>query len=254
MSDPPAQRSRQAEPRGRDEPHTIQPSAPRDRDAANDVRDELRAGPIGGHLWVVARGVLLRLRLPALAARYDSTAVLAAFSFINGCISIGLMAAVALVSHQPFVFPSLGPTAFLFFYTPLAPSASPRNALIGHLIGAVAGWASLAAFHLLAAPPAMMAGVTAARIGAAALSLGLTSGLMVLFRAPHPPAGATTLIVSLGLLRTPAQMAVLMAAVVLLTVQAMAINRLAGVPYPVWGARRAKGAAGDVGLGDAARR
>ncbi|HEX5439238.1 MAG TPA: HPP family protein, partial [Gemmatimonadaceae bacterium] len=116
---------------------------------------ELRAGPIGGQLWVVARGVLLRLRLPALAQRYDSTAVLAAFSFINGCISIALMAAVALISRQPFVFPSLGPTAFLFFYTPLAPSASPRNAVVGHLIGVAAGWASLAAFHLLHAPPAM---------------------------------------------------------------------------------------------------
>jgi CBS-domain-containing membrane protein len=198
---------------------------------------ELRAGPIGGQLWAVARGVLMRLRLPALAERYDSTAVLAVFSFINGCISIALMAAVALVSRQPFVFPSLGPTAFLFFYTPLAPAASPRNAIIGHLIGVAAGWGSLAAFHLLSAGPAMMTGVTEARIGAAALSLGLTSGLMVLLRAPHPPAGATTLIVSLGLLRTVEQMGVLMAAVVLLTVQAVAINRLAGVPYPVWGVR-----------------
>jgi CBS-domain-containing membrane protein len=213
----------------------------------------LRAGPIGGQLWAVARGVLLRLRLPALAARYDSTAVLAVFSFINGCISIALMAAVALVSRQPFVFPSLGPTAFLFFYTPLTPAASPRNAIFGHLIGVGAGWASLAAFHLLHAPPAMTSGVTASYVGAAALSLGLTSGLMVLFRAPHPPAGATTLIVSLGLLRTPAQMAVLMAAVVLLTVQAMVINRLAGVPYPVWGARserRATAVGAETGAGD----
>ncbi|HEX6966995.1 MAG TPA: HPP family protein [Gemmatimonadaceae bacterium] len=213
------------------------PRTPHDGAPSTHAPEELRAGPIGGQLWVVARGVFLALRLPALAARYDSTAVLAVFSFINGCISIALMAAVALLSHQPFVFPSLGPTAFLFFYTPLAPAASPRNAFIGHLIGVVAGWSSLAAFHLLHAGPAMMTGVTAARIGAAALSLGLTSGLMVLLRAPHPPAGATTLIISLGLLRTIEEMAVLMAAVVLLTVQAMVINRLAGVPYPVWGAR-----------------
>jgi CBS-domain-containing membrane protein len=176
------------------------------------------------------------MRLPALAARYDSTVVLAVFSFINGCISIALMAAVALVSGQPFVFPSLGPTAFLFFYTPLAPAASPRNALLGHLIGAASGWVSLAAFGLLQAAPALGTGISAAHIGAAALSLGLTSGAMVLARAPHPPAGATTLIVALGLLHTPAQLAVLMAAVVLLTLQAIAINRLAGVPYPIWSA------------------
>lgn len=195
-------------------------------------------GPIGGQLAYVLRGLLVRMRLTTLTARYDSTVVMAVFSLINGLISIGLMATVALVSHQPFIFPSLGPTAFLFFYTPLAPAASPRNAILGHLVGAVAGWVSLAACGLLDAGPAVTSGVTAARVAAAALSLGLTSGFMVLLRTPHPPAGATTLIVSLGILHTPAQLAVLMAAVVLLVLQAIAINRLAGLPYPLWAARR----------------
>jgi CBS-domain-containing membrane protein len=191
-------------------------------------------GPIGGQLTHVLRGLLMRLRLTHLAERYDSTLVLSVFSLVNGFISIALMATVALVSGQPFIFPSLGPTAFLFFYTPMAPAASPRNAVIGHLIGALAGWVSLAAFGLLYAGPAVGGGVTVARVGAAALSLGLTSGLMVLLRAPHPPAGATTLIVSLGLLHTPLQLAVLMAAVILLCIQAVVINRLAGLPYPLW--------------------
>jgi CBS-domain-containing membrane protein len=59
---------------------------------------------------------------------------------------------------------------------------------------------------------------------------------MVLARAPHPPAGATTLIVSLGLLPHLSQLAVLMFAVVLLVLQAIIINRLAGVAYPLWSA------------------
>jgi CBS-domain-containing membrane protein len=191
-------------------------------------------GPIGGHLTHVARGLIERLRIRSLEERHGSTVVLAIFSLVNGFISIALMSTVALVSHQPFVFPSLGPTAFLFFYTPLAPAASPRNTIVGHLIGAVAGWSSLAVFGLLHAAPAIAVGVTGARVGAAALSLGLTSALMVLLRVPHPPAGATTLIVSLGILRTPAHLLVLMAAVVLLAAQAFAINRLAGLPYPLW--------------------
>lgn len=196
-------------------------------------------GPIGGQLTHVLRGLLVRFRLTALAERYDSTAVLAVFSLVNGFISIALLATVALVSGQPFIFPSLGPTAFLFFYTPLASAASPRNAIVGHLIGALAGWASLAAFGLLDVGPALASSVTAARVGAAALSLGLTSGLMVLLRAPHPPAGATTLIVSLGLLHTPVQLAILMSAVAILALQAIVINRLAGLPYPLWSAPRA---------------
>jgi len=71
------------------------------------------------------------------------------------------------------------------------------------------------------------------RVGAS-LSLGLTSGAMVWFRVPHPPAGATTLIVSLGVLRQPWQLGVLMVAVGLLVAQGFVINRLAGIPYPAW--------------------
>jgi CBS-domain-containing membrane protein len=81
--------------------------------------------------------------------------------------------------------------------------------------------------------------VTTARVAAAALSLGLTSGAMVWAKVPHPPAGATTLIVSLGILREPVQLAVLMHAVVLLVAQGIVINRLAGIPYLVWASRPA---------------
>ena len=51
---------------------------------------------------------------------------------------------------------------------------------------------------------------------------------------PSPARLTTTLIVSLGILREPEQLAVLMLAVVLLVVQGFVINRLAGIPYPVW--------------------
>ena len=193
-------------------------------------------GPIGGQLSGVVRGLLLRLQLNRLAERHDSLVVLGLFSFVNGCLSIGIMAMLALVTRQAFIFPSLGPTAFLFFYTPLAPAASPRNAIYGHLVGVAAGWGSLALFGLRDVGPALSEGVDGARVAAAALSLGLTSGAMVLLKSPHPPAGATTLIISLGILRTPEQMIVLMVAVLLLTAQAIVINRLAGLPYPLWAA------------------
>lgn len=69
---------------------------------------------------------------------------------------------------------------------------------------------------------------------AAALSLGLTAGLMVLCKSPHPPTGATTLIISPGILTKPWQLVLLLVAVVVLTLQAFVINRLAGIPYPPW--------------------
>lgn len=194
----------------------------------------LPGGPIGGQMYAVLRGLVERTRLSSLMARYESVPLLSLFSFVNGCLSIAIMAGVALITGQPFIFPSLGPTAFLFFYTPLAPAASPRNTICGHLVGVLAGWGSLAAFGLRHAGPALSVGVSGQRVGAAALSLGLTAGVMVLLRVPHPPAGATTLIISLGLLRSPTQLAILMLAVVVLTLQALTINRLAGLPYPLW--------------------
>jgi CBS-domain-containing membrane protein len=163
--------------------------------------------------------------------------VLAVFAFVNGLIAIGVMSLIAFVTSEPFVFPSLGPTAFLLFYTPLLAAACPRNTLGGHAIGAAAGYLALVVFGLTHAPPALATSVTGARVGAAALSLGLTSGAMVLARVPHPPAGATTLIVSLGIFHEPRQLVVLMIAVVLLVVQGFAINRLAGIDYPVWAPR-----------------
>jgi CBS domain-containing membrane protein len=193
--------------------------------------------PIGGHMSDVVLGLASRLRLDALMARYNSTAILGAFALLNGFISIALMSLLALLTGQPFIFPSLGPTAFLLFYTPHAAAASPRNTFLGHLIGAACGYLALVVFGLLSAGPALATGVDGARAGAAGLSLGLTAGLMVWFRVPHPPAGATTLIVSLGILTRLDQLAVLMLGVALLLVQGFVINRLAGLDYPLWAPR-----------------
>jgi CBS-domain-containing membrane protein len=193
-----------------------------------------RMHPIGGEMSDILLGLFRRFQLTQLIRYHNSTTVMAVFSMVNGFISIALMAAVALVTRAPFIFPSLGPTAFLLFYTPTAPAASPRNTLCGHFIGAMAGWLSLLIFGLTNAPPALSAGVDWPRVGAAALSLALTSGLMVALRVPHPPAGATTLIVSLGLLPHFWQLLVLMVAVALLTAQGLVINRAAGIAYPLW--------------------
>ncbi len=193
-----------------------------------------RLGPIGGEMSAIVYGLARRAQLTGLMKRHDSTLMLGLFAFANGLISIGLMSAAAFVTGAPFIFPSLGPTAFLLFYTPTAPASSPRNTVLGHLIGVGAGYLALVVFGLTDAAPALATSVTGARVGAAAVSLALTSGLMAWWRVPHPPAGATTLIVSLGILREPWQLAVLMGAVVLLTLQGFVINRLAGLPYPVW--------------------
>jgi hypothetical protein len=78
----------------------------------------------------VLLGLAQRVRLPALVQRHSSTAVLGSFAFVNGVVSIALMATAAWITGVPFIFPSLGPTAFLLFYTPTQPAAS-LMALVG---------------------------------------------------------------------------------------------------------------------------
>ncbi len=188
----------------------------------------------GNDLAHLVAGLAHRFNLSdELRRHHDNPAVLTAFVAINAAISMVLISAIALLTHEPFVFPSLGPTAFLLFYAARSPVASPRNAITGHLIGVIAGYVALLATGLQG-KPANLDDVTWPRLGAAAISLSLTAATMVLLRAPHPPAGATTLIVSLGVLNRLSQMGIVMAGVVVLVAQAFIVNRLAGVDYPLW--------------------
>ena len=185
----------------------------------------------------ITRGLVARFRLGRLLARFPERPVWAAFMLVNGFVTIGILAGLAMVTRAPFVFPSLGPTAFLFFSSPTSPTASPRHTIYGHAIGIACGYAALWITGLTDAPPALAVGVDLPRIAAAALSLSLTGCLMILLKAAHPPAGATTLIVSLGIVTKPTYLLLIEVAVALLTLQAFAINRLAGLDYPVWARR-----------------
>src|SRR5262245_57483424 len=90
-----------------------------------------------------AHRLIERLRLSRWLGKLSSRLVWASFVFVNGFLSIAVLAGLALVSHTPFVFPSVGPTAFTLYFTPLAPTVSSRNTLCGHVVGIACGYASL---------------------------------------------------------------------------------------------------------------
>lgn len=171
-----------------------------------------------------------------LPRRFRSRYALAGFVFVNGFVTIALLSLLAMTIGTPFVFPSLGPTAFLFFFAPNLPTASPRTALYGHAIGLLCGYGALVATGLTEAGPAAQVGVDLDRALAAALSLACTGGFLFLLRMVHPPAAATTMIVSLGIVTEPGHLVTIEAAVALLALQAFVIHRLTGYDYPLWGA------------------
>jgi CBS domain-containing membrane protein len=158
----------------------------------------------------------------------------AAYTFIGSLLTIALSGGVAWALDEPLLFPSLGATAFLMFETPMAEVSSPRNAVIGHLVGGAVAFFWLWVFGLIDEPSAIQEGFSEERAAAVALSVAFTGGILRLLRAAHPPAGATTVIVSVGLLDTGHEMAILAAGVLLVVIPAGIINRLLGVPAPLW--------------------
>lgn len=175
-----------------------------------------------------------KLRLHWLLRHFPPRLVRSVYVFVNGFVTIGVLALLAVVSRNPFVFPSLGPTAYLLFFSPLGRTSSPRNTIFGHAVGLLCGYVAFVATGAGALPFGAHPGVFWPRILAAALSLSATGAFMVLLDVSHPPAGATTLIVSLGIISKPRELAIIEVAVFLLVAQALAINRLAGLAYPLW--------------------
>jgi CBS domain-containing membrane protein len=162
----------------------------------------------------------------------------AVYTALGSFLAVALSGFWAWLFSEPLLFPSLGASAFLFFETPLAEVGTPRNAIVGHYVAALAAIACLGTFGLLDEPSAYVTGMTGPRIAAIALSVALTGGLLRLLRAAHPPAGATTIIVSSGLLHKPHQLIAVFVGALLITAAGWVLNRLLGVPAPVWAAPR----------------
>lgn len=151
------------------------------------------------------------------------------FVFISSSCTIGLLALVAMISGTPLVFPSLGPTAFMLFHEPRQEAARSLTTICGHAIGILCGFGALWLTGLADDPPTMVEHVNLPRVICAALALGSTGTAMLLLGVWHPPAGATTLIVSLGFITRPYHLVVVELAVVALVVMAGGMNRVAGL-------------------------
>jgi CBS domain-containing membrane protein len=154
-------------------------------------------------------------------------------AMLGGAGAVALLALVGLATGDPFVYPPIGASAFLIFSMPEAPAAAPRNAIGGQVCGVAGGAGALATFGLLH----HHAGVTDmswARAGAIGVSLLLATALMLLFKVSHPAAGATALMISLGIVTAPSEWLELLGAVVLLCGMGVVVNRWAGITYPLW--------------------
>ncbi|MEG3437267.1 HPP family protein [Pannus brasiliensis CCIBt3594] len=118
---------------------------------------------------------------------------------IVASLLIALVGAIGLIAGQPWLFPSLGPTAFLQAEQPEQPTARFYNTVVGHAHGLVEGFLAVWVSGASAAPPVLSSHeLTPARVVASVLAVGLNMLFGFLLKASHPPAAATTLLIALG--------------------------------------------------------
>ena len=156
---------------------------------------------------------------------------------VLGFIAIFINGGAAYLLKYPLLFPSLAPTVFHIFRSPLDKGASPRNTVVGHFVGLIVGFISLAIFGLLRTPSVIQKGATLPHVWAAALSLALAEAILISCNRPHPPAATTTLLVSLGIFKSFTELLSLAGGILLLTVTCWILNRSLGVPVPLWAPR-----------------
>lgn len=143
---------------------------------------------------------------------------------LRNSAAVGVVLAVpalaAWLLGRPFIFPSLGPSAYFLVAT--HPQAHRwQHVLGGHALGAASGYVC---YHLLAAHGALMTAhpaplsMQALRlIGSGLAAVVLTTALMRLLHVVHPPACSTALIVGFGLLPTAGDALCIAAAVAVMT-------------------------------------
>lgn len=112
---------------------------------------------------------------------------------------------IGLAFGEPWLFPSLGPSAYMQVATPRQRSANLYCTFVGHMAGMLSGVIAVLVTGSSAAPPVVADAVlTPTRLYAAVIALALTVLTGLLLRALHPPAAATTLLFALGSLGTTA--------------------------------------------------
>ena len=187
--------------------------------------------------WYI--GKLYRLQFWYLITKKNPKILSGIFVLVSSTISMIIMGAAAHFTSWAQIFPALGPTTFLIFYAPSKAMASPKNCIIGHLLGAAVG-TSLFILLKLFYPESILEGMyynglSILEILIIAISMGLTGLLMVLSDLLHPPAASTAMLAAMGMYVTKwYEIPVFLMALTLLILIGICMHKLAGIKYPFW--------------------
>lgn len=137
------------------------------------------------------------------------------------------------VTGQRFLLPSLGPSVFALATLSDPEMHLPRRIIGGQFIGAIAAFASAQVFlipHPFTPSPAPFSPVVLQQVITTFVAVVLTTVGMYATNTQHPPAYATTLIVSLGFLVTFGHLLVFLLAILLM----IGNHELVGKRLGIW--------------------
>lgn len=146
---------------------------------------------------------------------------------VTAALLIFLVGILGLAAHRPWIFASLGPTAYLHAENPDHRSSHFYNTVVGHMVALGSGFIALWVLNAWNAPNVMATGhLTMVRVWASTIAIGVTVLLVLALHASHQPAGATTLLVALGAFQTLNDAAIVIIGVLLIAAIGEPIRRL----------------------------
>lgn len=153
---------------------------------------------------------------------------------MQGGLAILIIGVLAWLVDLPLLFPALGPSSFLLFSSPFSPSATPRAVIVGHSVAIATGVVVWSVTCLVSGQQVGLDTGGWLVYASASLALGMTCALLVWLSCPHAPACASALIVALGAVTDWFGLLGMIAGVLLLTGQAVLLNKITGVKTPGW--------------------
>lgn len=139
--------------------------------------------------------------IPTLEPRWPRRMPDVAWGTIISGVLILIIGLLGYAFKEPWLFASLGPTVFIITETPTLSIARFYNTIVAHFVGIAVGILAVYITGAASTPAVDPFGYPVmARVWASVLAIALTMFVVMLLHASHPPAAATTLLFSVGVI------------------------------------------------------
>jgi hypothetical protein len=145
-------------------------------------------------------------------------------------VMVSAVAAIGFAAHEPLLFASLGPSAYLAARKPHERSGAFYSVFIGHMIGLGAGFLAVFLLNAWNAPVPYVTSYSIAPIRIAVVAIAVFLSLFVdaLIHVDHAATEATTILVATGFFHTARDAAMVVQGVVIMAILSELFRRLRG--------------------------